>query len=489
MPGPVVFVSYSREDVTFTDQLIAALEALEFSPAIDRIGIHGAEKWQERLTQLILDADAIIFVLSPASARSEVCNWEVEQAINLNKRIIPVLAQPLANATPHPALTELNYIFMYADEDFPDSGFGVGLAALNKTLQVDIDWTREHTRLGGIAMRWQARGRPADSLVRGSELTQWQAWRDNRPINAPELTALQKEILQSSEQAQALRRSETKKQLEQRTEALEQLEQAQVEKQRTLEVLSRRTHSFVLFGLAVIAVGALISAFAYDQSREAQEATAELKATNEAFIESTYDFYSSALKRISLAVTAQTWPETLIARHELKSGDLTTEAGREKLNPEIESKLSELLKHLEDESDQGKNQGKITLSQRNELSNLVLALSQACRAHWRKTNPQFQNLQRQIYLEAKAVTSTIKVLAQGEIDSDSVNFYESLDRFWQLYFGSLALVESEPVAGAMVKIGRILKVIDRSSVVNLATTEIAAHIDNLHDRINQELLM
>jgi hypothetical protein len=83
-----VFISYSRRDLAFADQLVAVLELQGFVPTIDRKGIHGAEKWEERLGQLILEADVVVFVLSPDSAASDVCAWEVEEATRRGKRIV-----------------------------------------------------------------------------------------------------------------------------------------------------------------------------------------------------------------------------------------------------------------------------------------------------------------------------------------------------------------------------------------------------------------
>jgi len=82
-----VFISYSREDLDFADQLAAALDSSGFECFIDREGISGGEAWKRRLGNLISEADTVVFVLSPGSARSETCNWEVEEAARLNKRI------------------------------------------------------------------------------------------------------------------------------------------------------------------------------------------------------------------------------------------------------------------------------------------------------------------------------------------------------------------------------------------------------------------
>ena len=65
-----VFISYSRDDLAFADQLRAALLGYDFAVTIDRESITTGEDWEKRLGILIRDADTIVFVLSPSSARS-----------------------------------------------------------------------------------------------------------------------------------------------------------------------------------------------------------------------------------------------------------------------------------------------------------------------------------------------------------------------------------------------------------------------------------
>jgi hypothetical protein len=113
-----VFISYSRDDLEFADQLDAALNTCGFECLIDRHGISGGEDWKRRLGNLIGEADTVVFVLSPTSARSEVCAWEVEEAARLGKRILPVICQPLKGASPPPQLRERNYIFFHARYEF-----------------------------------------------------------------------------------------------------------------------------------------------------------------------------------------------------------------------------------------------------------------------------------------------------------------------------------------------------------------------------------
>src|SRR5215813_10661884 len=135
-----VFISYSRDDLDFADQLDAGLDLCGFECIIDRHGISGGEDWKRRLGNLISEADTVVFVLSPTSARSEVCDWEVEEATRLGKRILPIICRSLEGASSLSRLRERNYIFFYYDpKGAPGWGFGSGLAKLIAALNTAFD--------------------------------------------------------------------------------------------------------------------------------------------------------------------------------------------------------------------------------------------------------------------------------------------------------------------------------------------------------------
>jgi len=212
--GLKVFLSYSRKDLDSADQMVPALEAFGHVVSIDREDIFGAERWEERLGQMILEADTVVFLLTPSSAESRACYWEVEQALAQRKRIVPVIAKPLAGAKPHEALRALNYIYFCPDPSVPTAGWGSGLKRLHSTLTVDILWIREHTHIAEMAARWLAERSNEDLLVRGSELVQLQKWRAVRPTSAPELTPQQRGFLEASENAEMLRQDRERQQIE-----------------------------------------------------------------------------------------------------------------------------------------------------------------------------------------------------------------------------------------------------------------------------------
>ena len=235
-----VFISYSREDLDFVDQLNVALNACGFESVIDRDRISGGEDWKRRLGSLISEADTVVFVLSPTWMRSEICEWELEEAIRLGKRIFPINCRPLEYWTPPPQLRGSNYIFFYADPKAPGSGFGAGLARLAEALNTDFEWLREHTRYLQRATEWDGGGRPANRLLSGDDIAEAKAWAARRPKNAPEPTALHLDFIRASEEEAEARSSAQRKQFE-------AMAAAQAERERALhkaeEALKQVAHA------------------------------------------------------------------------------------------------------------------------------------------------------------------------------------------------------------------------------------------------------
>jgi WD40 repeat protein len=99
--APRVFISYARADTLLVDGLVAELIARGLDAHYDQAGdplfietgIAPGDSWRARLHELIVASDVIVFVLSPDSIASEICNWELEEACQLHKRIIPILGR------------------------------------------------------------------------------------------------------------------------------------------------------------------------------------------------------------------------------------------------------------------------------------------------------------------------------------------------------------------------------------------------------------
>jgi hypothetical protein len=105
-------------------------------------------------------------LLSPSSAQSDICAWEVAEATRLGKRIIPVLCRALERVKPPQQLADRDYIYFYSEPKLPGSGFGPGLLQLASALNTDFDWLREHTRYLRLAKEWEEVGKPSNRGLR-----------------------------------------------------------------------------------------------------------------------------------------------------------------------------------------------------------------------------------------------------------------------------------------------------------------------------------
>jgi hypothetical protein len=186
-----VFISYSRKDGEAADRLHAALLAQGLNPYLDKHDIAAGEDWKARLGGLIETADTMVFLISPDSIASAVCDWEINHAELKGKRILPVLARDAENVPER--LQRLNYVFMRTPEEEQ-----AHLPRLAEALAVDIGWIRAHTRYGEDAGEWAAAGRPSRLLLRGASIAEAEAWRDSRPATAPQLTETQSAFIAAS---------------------------------------------------------------------------------------------------------------------------------------------------------------------------------------------------------------------------------------------------------------------------------------------------
>jgi len=201
-----VFISYSRRDSSdFAEELVAGLALAGFAAFLDRHDIAAGEDWAARLGGLIDGADTVVFVVSPEAVKSERCAWEVERTLAQAKRLLPVIFKPVPETEIPEALRRLQFVRF-------DAGPGITrpLGQLADALRHDLDWIREHTRLGETAARWQARGRPESLLLRGEDLAAAQSWADRWRPGAPAVTDPMRAFIAASREAEAVSFARTK---------------------------------------------------------------------------------------------------------------------------------------------------------------------------------------------------------------------------------------------------------------------------------------
>ncbi len=86
-----VFISYSRRDSDFVDKLGEFLEREKITFYRDTEDLPPAVIWRDDLKNAIIDADNIVFIVSPDSVGSVYCQMELDFADERKKRLIPIV--------------------------------------------------------------------------------------------------------------------------------------------------------------------------------------------------------------------------------------------------------------------------------------------------------------------------------------------------------------------------------------------------------------
>ncbi|MEM9815083.1 MAG: TIR domain-containing protein [Cyanobacteria bacterium P01_D01_bin.6] len=203
-----VFISYSRRNKEFVQELHGALAATGREVWVDWENIPVAVDWWQEIQLGIELADTFVFVLSPDSVASKVCGQEIEEALQHNKRLVPVVCQDVQPDQVHPELARLNWIFLRSQDNFQD-----GLKGLLEALDQDLDYVRTHTRILVRALEWDRNNRDGSYLLRGADLERANRYLAQGKAQEPRPTALHHQyVIASGEVEAAARDAELRRQ-------------------------------------------------------------------------------------------------------------------------------------------------------------------------------------------------------------------------------------------------------------------------------------
>lgn len=211
-----IFISYSRTDKVFVDALVEALRQQGLDPWYDVEDIPKTAIWWESIQQGIVATNAFVFIVSPDSLCSEVCNWELQYAIQHSKKIIPILFKDVFHDTTlHDHLKGLTFQtpetelvspienwerlrsinFIQPDTTQTAHNIAIELVTVART---DLRYVEQHTRLLRRAVEWYEAGQLNDFLLFGTELENAEAWLQSAAERQPAPDKLHRLYIQQS---------------------------------------------------------------------------------------------------------------------------------------------------------------------------------------------------------------------------------------------------------------------------------------------------
>ncbi len=168
------FFSYSEVDIATMHQVRGILLRSGITVWTNKTDIQTGEVFEEAINRGIEQADNIVYLISPDALTSHYCQQEIDYALSLNKRIIPLLIRTIDLEEIPPVIRALQFIDLTNNQTEAD--LHRDLAQLLNTLQEEASYYDDHKVLLSKALKWERQNRNPSILLRGYNLRHAEVW-------------------------------------------------------------------------------------------------------------------------------------------------------------------------------------------------------------------------------------------------------------------------------------------------------------------------
>jgi len=194
-----VFISYRRVNKTFAKKMDQAIKNEGLEVWIDWEDIPpGAPDFTEEIRIGIEGADTFMAILSASYLESAYCMGELEEALENNKRIIPVIIESFDRSRLPDAVRAINWIYFKPHLSNDEGDFDANFARVLEAITSDRDYMTEHTRLLLRAKEWLSSERNASQLLHGNEVDGAERWLANSSGKEPKPAQIHNEYIFAS---------------------------------------------------------------------------------------------------------------------------------------------------------------------------------------------------------------------------------------------------------------------------------------------------
>ncbi|NER38429.1 MAG: TIR domain-containing protein [Oscillatoria sp. SIO1A7] len=169
-----VFLSYADEERGTMQKIRNSLRRESITVWTNTTDIKTGETFVEAINRGIEEADNLVYLLSPDSINSTYCQQELELALSLNKRIIPLLVRKTDPTQVPENLRSLHYIDL--TDNVREEDYRLDESELLKILLTDAAYYNEHKILLTKALKWQRQHNNPSILLRGYNLRSAETW-------------------------------------------------------------------------------------------------------------------------------------------------------------------------------------------------------------------------------------------------------------------------------------------------------------------------
>jgi WD40 repeat protein len=192
-----VFVSYAEPDKAMMEKIRNSLRRESLTVWTNTTDIQTGEAFEAAIQRGIEQADNVVYLLSPDSIDSHFARKELEIALSLHKRIIPILVRETSAEQIPNGLRNVQNIDL--TNNVQEDDYLLDESQLLNILHQDEAYYNEHKVLLTKALKWERQHKNPSILLRGYNLRSAEAWlkvAQKRSQHPP--TPLQEEFIAES---------------------------------------------------------------------------------------------------------------------------------------------------------------------------------------------------------------------------------------------------------------------------------------------------
>lgn len=173
------FICYDMADKILREKVSKSLSKAGITTWIHHKDISKSENYEEAIQRGIEQADNLIFFISNNSVLSEYCLKELRYALLLNKRVVPLLLEPLTPESQaiYKGIKRLQQI-QYIDltNNASEEHYQNDIKDLLREIHRDRRYYEQHKVFLVQALKWETQGKNPSILLRGYNLQNAQTW-------------------------------------------------------------------------------------------------------------------------------------------------------------------------------------------------------------------------------------------------------------------------------------------------------------------------
>ena len=169
-----VFLAHAAEDHAVMEKVRRSLWREGITVWAYDSDIEMGADFRQAIQEGIEQADNLVYLLSPDSIGSEFCQQELDYALSLKKRVIPILVRPTPLEQQPQRLQELQYIDLSDNEQEED--YLLDESQLLRIIKTNEQYFNTHKVFLSKALKWERQHRNPSLLLRGYNLKQAETW-------------------------------------------------------------------------------------------------------------------------------------------------------------------------------------------------------------------------------------------------------------------------------------------------------------------------